>query len=210
MQPLEPNPSAYEHVLGLRVVRRFLPEPLSSDDIAAILEAGRWTGSSKNQQAWAFVVLDDRPALDNLATAGHFTAPLSEATLALAIVRLPDGNNFDVGRAAQNMMLAAAARGIGSCPITLHETERAADVLGLPAGHSCRWAIAFGFPDIAAEEYPRSWPHRTPPAEATRVPHAVRGLGGTATNPWAPTRPAVSATCCGTSLVNRLINPLQR
>ncbi len=151
MLPLETNPGAYQHVLGLRVVRRFLPEPFPSEEITAVLEAGRWTGSSKNRQAWAFIVIDDRHAIEALATAGHFTAPFSEAALAVAIVRLPEGNDFDLGRAAQNMMLAAAARGIGSCPITLHDVERAAEVLGLPAGHSCRWAIAFGYPNAAAE-----------------------------------------------------------
>jgi len=151
MLPLEPNPSAYTHVLGLRVVRRFLPKPLPSEEVAAILEAGRWTGSSKNRQAWAFIALDDRRDLDSLATAGHFTTPLSEAALAVAVVRPPGGNDFDLGRAAQNMMLAAAARGVGSCPVTLHEADRAANVLGLPNGHSCRWAIAFGFPDVTAE-----------------------------------------------------------
>ncbi len=43
-------------------------------------------------------------------------------------------------------MLAAASVGLGSCPITLHDEERAAEVLGLPEGARCRYAIAIGYP----------------------------------------------------------------
>ena len=40
-------------ITGLRVVRNYRAEPVSSEDTAAILEAGRWTGSAKNRQDWA-------------------------------------------------------------------------------------------------------------------------------------------------------------
>jgi len=151
MEPLNPNPAAYDHVLGLRVVRRYRPDPIGIDEMAAILESGRWTGSSKNRQGWAFIVIEDRAGLDRLAGAGDFTAPLLEAVAAVALVRTPDGNDFDIGRAAQDLMLAAAALGIGSCPITLHHRERAIEILGLPAAHECRWVVALGYPDREAE-----------------------------------------------------------
>jgi nitroreductase len=147
VQFLTPSESAYLRILGLRAVRRFLPDPLEASDIEAILEAGRWTGSSKNTQQWGFVAVTGRDALDRLATAGSFTGPLKEAALAIALVRLPEGSDFDIGRAAQNMMLAAAARGIASCPITLHDSDRAHEVLSVPADHGFRWAIAFGKAD---------------------------------------------------------------
>jgi nitroreductase len=35
-----------------------------------------------------------------------------------------------MGRVSQNMMLAAAALGVGSCPITLHRHDDARAVLG--------------------------------------------------------------------------------
>ncbi len=68
-----------------------------------------------------------------------------------SLVRLPGGNDFDIGRVAQNMMLAAAARGLGSCPITLHRREQAHEVLALPEDHEATWAIALGYPDEEAE-----------------------------------------------------------
>jgi len=148
---MKPRPSTYADVVGLRVCRNYLPDPIPATEVEAILEAARWTGSSKNTQKWSFVVIDDRAGLDDLATAGSFTRPLQGAALAIAIVWPPDGYEFDIGRVAQNMMLAAAALGIGSCPVTLHDEERARRVLGAPDGHRCRYAIAFGFPDEEAE-----------------------------------------------------------
>jgi nitroreductase len=146
----------YHAVLGLRVVRNYRPEPISDDDLAAILEAGRWTGSSKNRQKWAFVVLDDAETRERVAGCGSFSQPLRNSVLAIVPIRLPDGNDFDIGRLAQNLMLAALARGIGSCPITLHNEECAAEVLELPAGHQARYAICLGYPDEEAERAQRA------------------------------------------------------
>ncbi len=60
------------------------------------------------------------------------------------------------GRLAQNLMLAAATRGVGSCPVTLHHAEVAREVLGLSEGQSCKYAVALGYPDPAAEEASRA------------------------------------------------------
>lgn len=152
---LSPSPSTYDDVRDLRVVRQFLPTPISPADLEAILEAARWTGSSKNRQGWAFVVIDDREGLERVASAGHFTSPILNSTLVIALVKTPDGNDFDIGRAGQNIMLGAAALGVGSCPITLHDTERAREVLDLPDGHECHWVVALGYPDVSAEEASR-------------------------------------------------------
>jgi len=148
---MKPRPKTYDDVVGLRVYRNYLADPIPGDEVDAILEAARWTGSSKNTQKWSFVVIDDEAQLEELATAGSFARPILAATLAIAIVWPPDGYEFDIGRVAQNMMLAAAALGIGSCPVTLHDEDRARQVLGVPDGHRCRYAIAFWYPDEKAE-----------------------------------------------------------
>lgn len=140
-----PDPDAYEHVKNLRVVRAYTDTPLAQEDLDAILQAARWTGSSKNVQGWEFVVVSgDR--LDELASAGKFTDPVRNCVTAICLVRTPEGNDFDIGRAAQNIMLAAAALGVGSCPVTFHHTERIAEVLDLPDGYSCTWGVTLGYP----------------------------------------------------------------
>ena len=146
----------YQLVLGLRVVRQYRPEPVSADDQIAILEAGRWTGSAKNRQDWRFIVIDDAQQQSRLAGCGNFTQPLQDAGFLVVLVGLPDAYEFDTGRVAQNMMLAGAARGVGSCPVTLHDQDCAREVLGLPAGHQARYALCFGYPDGGAEDADRA------------------------------------------------------
>ena len=112
--------NVYSAVKGLRASRNFTSQAISTEDLAAILEAARWTGSSKNTQRWQFVVVQGPDGIEDLATAGSFTRAIRNAPVTIALVKLPEGNDFDIGRAAQNIMLAADALGIGSCPITLH------------------------------------------------------------------------------------------
>ena len=141
------NDEAYRNVLGLRAVRGYTDEPVDDADLEAILEAGRWTGSAKNLQNWAFVVIRSNEMRAAVAECGSFTTPLRNAPVVVALVGTPGVYEFDIGRLAQNMMLAAAARGIGSCPVTLHDGDCAHRVLGVPDDHHIRYAIAFGHPD---------------------------------------------------------------
>jgi nitroreductase len=145
-------PVAYGNVRGLRAVRSFSDQPLSDPHLHAILEAGRWTGSSKNRQSWAVVVITDPEQKDRIAECGDFTEPIRRAPIAIALVREQGGNDFDIGRLAQNLMLAANALGVASCPITFHRSDDAGAVLGLPDGSHCRYGIAIGYPGGAAPQ----------------------------------------------------------
>ena len=138
--------NTYQRILKLRAMRVFQDTQLSDEDLDAVLEAARWTGSSKNSQNWKFVVVRDPDQKARLVEAGSFMTPVQNAPCAIALVDLSDGYEFDIGRAAQNIMLAADAIGLASCPVTLHKGSEAATVLGLPAGTSVRYAIALGYP----------------------------------------------------------------
>lgn len=140
----------YDRILGLRALRQFQDRPIEENDLARILEAARWTGSSKNRQNWSFVLVRDPEMIERLAECGDFTTPIRNAPATLALVQEPEGYEFDTGRLAQNVMLAADAIGVASCPITLHRDDQAAQVLGLPDGARCRYAVALGYPAQAA------------------------------------------------------------
>ncbi|HLU52775.1 MAG TPA: nitroreductase family protein [Acidimicrobiia bacterium] len=136
----------YDFVLGLRAIRSYREEPLSEEDLAAILEAARWTGSSKNRQDWSFVVVTDREELQALAECGDFTDPVRRSAATIVIVQEPGGYEFDSGRVAQNIMLAAKAIGVASCPITFHRDDDVRKVLGIPDDRRARYGIALGYP----------------------------------------------------------------
>ncbi|HUP83083.1 MAG TPA: nitroreductase family protein [Candidatus Limnocylindria bacterium] len=136
---------------SLRVVRRFRDEPLSDDDLRAILDAGRRTGSSKNLQRWHFIVVKDRATLTALAEVGDFAGHLAGGAAAIALVT-PDpaageplSVMWDLGRAAQNMTLAAWGRGVGSVPATVYNQDLCRSILGYPADQHCEYLLNFGY-----------------------------------------------------------------
>jgi nitroreductase len=53
---------------------------------------------------------------------------------------------WDLGRAAQNMVLAAWELGVGSVPATVYDQELARTLLGLPAEQRCDFLLSFGYP----------------------------------------------------------------
>lgn len=123
---------------------------MTDAELEPILEAARWTGSSKNRQNWSWIVLRDEEQRERIAACGDFTDPVRNAPVTIALVQEPDGYEFDTGRLAQNVMLAADALGLASVPITLHRERDAAEVLGLPDGVRARYAVALGHPGPAA------------------------------------------------------------
>ena len=142
--------NTYNDILALRALRQFEERPVSDEDLGSVLEAARWTGSSKNRQNWSFVVIDDAAQKDAICAAGDFMTPVRNAPMMIALVQEPEGYEFDTGRLAQNIMLAADAIGLATCPVTLHREDVAAQVLGLPDGYRCRYGIAIGYPAPSA------------------------------------------------------------
>jgi len=138
---------AYQTIVRHRAVRHFTVEPLPEPVLLRILQAGRWAGSSKNTQNWYFIVVRDRQTLNQLAECGRYASHLRTAALAVAIATEPgQWNAFDAGRAAQNMMLAAWADGVGSCIASMHDEACARRVLGTPENLLVLLAISFGYP----------------------------------------------------------------
>jgi nitroreductase len=136
-----------------RAIRTFADRPLDDDDLTRILDAGRHAHSSKNTQRWTFVVVRDRDRLKRLSKVGPWAGHLAEAAVGIALVTptTEDGDDppsvmFDLGQAATQIMLAAWALGVGSCPVTAYEPELAAGILGLPEGQRCRYLISMGYP----------------------------------------------------------------
>ena len=116
---MEPALGTWEAIQSLRVVRTFADLPLEPAALERILNAGRRAGSSKNQQRWAFVVCRDREHLRELSTIGPWAGHLAGAAVAIALVTpdpraegAPLSIEFDIGRAAQNMVLAAWELGL--------------------------------------------------------------------------------------------------
>ena len=146
--------SVYDAIRTKRDTRVYAERPIPEETLRRILQAGRMAGSAKHAQPCRFIVLRDRAHREELAACGDYTNHIPRAAVAVAIVTLPDAGqwepiratSFDAGRAAQNMMLAAWAEGISSCPVTMHRHDDAARVLGVPPDHRVTWVLTFGYP----------------------------------------------------------------
>jgi nitroreductase len=144
---------AYQAIIGKRDRREYDSRPVPEDVLNRILQAGRMAGSSSNTQPFRFVVMRDKAQKEKLAPAGPGTAPFVKAPVGIVIVLKKGSRDFDVGRAAQNMMVAAWAEGIHSCPIGMREDEVTRSVLGIPDDYAAAIGVAFGYP--SGEEAPR-------------------------------------------------------
>lgn len=146
-----------EAVHTKRAIRSFDGRPLATADLDQILDAGRRAHSSKNQQRWAFIVVEERERLQSLSSVGRYAGHIAGAAAAVALVTpdpygpdAPMSILWDLGGTAAQMMLVAWDLGVGSCPATVYEPDAARRILGFPADMHCEYVLSFGYPADAA------------------------------------------------------------
>lgn len=144
----------YEAVVSKRDLRMYEDRPIAGEAMQRILQAARMAGSAKNVESNRLIVVTDQGVQDALAASGDFSSWIgSSAAIVGLTCPTAELRLFDVGRQAQNMMLAAHADGVGSCPITLQRAEATRAAVGLPDDWSMPMVITFGYP---VEDHPAS------------------------------------------------------
>ena len=123
-------------IASKRDERRYADRAVAPEHVERILDAGRLSGSSRNTQKWRFHPVSDT----RLADAVY--APENVRTAGLVVAIVGEAFPFDVGRCAQNMMLAAWDLGIVSCPNGTRDPELAA----LIVGGEVKMVLSFGYP----------------------------------------------------------------
>ena len=136
-------------IASKRDERRYADRAVAEDHARRILDAGRLSGSSRNTQKWRFVIAD-------ASLADVVYAPENVRTAGLVVAIVGEAFPFDVGRCAQNMMLAAWDLGIASCPNGIRDPERANEL----CGGAVKMILSFGYPQrelhvdsLSAEEW---------------------------------------------------------
>jgi len=155
--PADPAREAVAPLIRVRQIREFTDEAPTAEQLGAIADAARWTGSSTNTQPWRFVVIHDRAVLQRIHDAGlPQTRSLRTAPAAIAIV-LPDDDQaisraYDEGRAAERILIAAQLVGLraGIAWIKRDVRPLVAELLGLPDDRYVRTIVVVGHPTDAA------------------------------------------------------------
>lgn len=167
-----------------RAVRDYLDRPVADDVVASLIDAAIWAPSGVNLQPWSFFVVEGQAALANYSAkakahiqrsaadhpelAGvrdHLASPAfnifyNAPALILICATTPDEMALkDCCLAAENLMLAATAAGLGTCWIGFSEawlaTDEAKAELGVPAGYRPVAPIIVGYPNGAPPAPPR-------------------------------------------------------
>jgi nitroreductase len=112
-----------------RSIRKYTAEPVSPEDIEAILRAAMKAPSARNQQPWHFIVIDERPLLDRIAADYPNAAMLSGAPVAILVcagLSLVKSEGYwiqDCAAATQNMLLEITDRGLGGVWLGIYPRE---------------------------------------------------------------------------------------
>lgn len=139
--------------------RQFTDQPIPEDVLQTILKAGMAGPSAVNARPWCFIVVRDRDMLNRMADVnGRAAEPLRRAAMGVLVCgdlsrafdRAPDYWIVDGSIAAQNMLLAAHALGVGSVWLgTWPQEEKVqgqAKLFGLPEHIVPHSILAFGYP----------------------------------------------------------------
>jgi nitroreductase len=145
-----------------RQVRSFNEEPVSEDDIQALLEVSRWTGSSMNTQPWRFIVIRDAAVRRRIAEVSVHARHVGKAPLAIAIAMPGDDREtdaYDEGRVAERILIGAGALDLGAGIGWVEEQDygTVGALLGVTPPAFVRTVVSIGHPSDEARR-PRSGP----------------------------------------------------
>ena len=145
-----------------RSVRKFTDEEVSRDDLITLLKAGMSGPSAMNAQPWEFVVITDQKTIERLRHALPFAKMKPTAVICVLgskrMQKNKGGEKFwvqDCSAAAENILLAAVALGLGGVwigvhPIYLFEMQ-VKRILNLPRGVTPLNLLFLGHPDEEKE-----------------------------------------------------------
>jgi len=126
-------------ILERRSIRSYKKEKVDRIILDGFIEAGRWAPTASNVQPWAFIVVDDSKLIVKLKSIspGIFGMPAFIIVICsnseIAARNGAQGkilSLIDVSMAAQNILLAAHAKGIGSCVVRSFHQKATSALLG--------------------------------------------------------------------------------
>jgi nitroreductase len=139
-----------------RSIRAFRPDPVPEELLRRLVEAGIWAPSGGNAQTWRFVVVTDPASIKRIKMLSPGLSGDPPAIIAVC-QDLDEAERrgstlgremtlMDSAMAAQNIMLAAYAEGLGTCPICSFHPAGVQKLLNLPNHIVPQILISLGWP----------------------------------------------------------------
>lgn len=145
-----------------RSIREYTEQPVTDDQVVAMLKAAMAAPSAQNLQPWHFVVVRKRKLLDKLAQVHKYAYMLEKAPMAIVICGDQEVSERhwveDTCAATENVLLAATALGLGGVWISLYPKKKhqkvVRELLDIPDHVGVLCIVAVGRP--AEEKKARS------------------------------------------------------
>lgn len=148
-----------EMILSRRTIRRFRPEPISTEVLDGLVEAARLAPSAANRQPCEYIVVAD-PAqaakvFPLVSWAGYIVPagnpregerPMAYIVILINRSKTPDHGHHDAASAAMNIIYAALAQGIGSCWMGAIDRGRLRMLFEVPDNCEIDSLVALGYP----------------------------------------------------------------
>lgn len=144
-----------EAIAERRSIRSFTEKPVSLDDLKKLVTAAKWAPTGSDRQQWKYVIINDSEVVKKVIMASPLLRGKPTAVILICLEKAR-GGEMDIGFAAQNIMLAAHALGIGSCAILGFSRTAIRKILDIPEGLEPSLLIALGY----AADVPKPWPRR--------------------------------------------------
>jgi len=145
-----------ESIYIRRSIRKYTDQPVPEELVTGLLRAAMAAPSAGNEQAWQFIVIRDRALLDAIPKFHPYSAMLKYASVAVLVCGDLTREKFkgcwvqDCSAATQNLLLAAAAKGLGAVWTGVYPLEdRVAGMrklLGLPEHVIPLSLVPIGYP----------------------------------------------------------------
>lgn len=107
-----------QNILQRKSVRSYRSDmPVEKEKVENLLRAGMAAPSGKDKRPWEFIVVDERELLDSLAAHLPYAKMLTSAPMAIVVCGDETKSDYwylDCSAAAENMLLAAEAQGLGA------------------------------------------------------------------------------------------------
>ena len=142
-------------------------EKIYYDVLEKCVDAARLAPSARNRQLCEYIIVDDEQLLPKVfdcitmwaGQASPAGGPPPEHRPKAYIITLINNSleaaaggsrrvtTYDVGMAAENIMLVAREQGIGTCPILSFRENELKSILNIPENYAIALVLALGYPD---------------------------------------------------------------
>ncbi|MFV1957021.1 MAG: nitroreductase family protein [bacterium] len=139
-----------QSIRNRRSIRSYKPDLIPDEIIRDIVDCARLAPTARNVQPWVIGVIRDKKLRDSIADLAEYGKFISKSPVCFAVFIKENEKYFmeDGCAATMNIILAAAAHGVGTCWVAGHKKDYVGairELLGVPSDYTLISLISAGY-----------------------------------------------------------------